>query len=61
MGLYLDIALVSLEGRLTRRFLYVYVNIMYDVYTYDYHETLFILYVNQFVYEFALDHNYNIR
>ena len=41
MGLYLDIALVSLEGSLRRRLLYVYVMIIYDD-----HGTLLILYVD---------------
>ena len=46
MGFYLDIALVSLEGSLRRRFLYVYVKIIYDVYVYDDLVILLILYVD---------------
>ena len=41
MGLYLDIALASLEGSLRRRFSYVYVKIIYDD-----HVILLILYVD---------------
>ena len=56
MELYLEIALDNLEGSFRRRFLYVYVMMIYDG-----HVILFTIYGYQFIYEYALGYIDNIR